>query len=59
MEKSPELKTYEDIEREAKERHIYTSRTKLGLCKNDGCNRERREYSAYCQFCSVKHNHEV
>lgn len=32
------------------------SRTQLGLCKNEGCENERRDHSAYCQPCSDKHN---
>lgn len=30
---------------------IYVSRTKLGYCKNDGCNNKRRDCSAYCGEC--------
>ena len=29
----------------------YVSRTKLGFCKNDGCNNKRRAGSAYCGKC--------
>lgn len=33
----------------------YTSKTKEGLCKNDDCENDRREKSAFCQECSNKH----
>lgn len=33
----------------------YTSKTKRGECKNDGCFNPRREKSAYCEQCSKKH----
>ncbi len=31
------------------------SKTKLGICKNEDCQNERRDGSAYCQECSDKH----
>lgn len=34
----------------------YTSRTKIGMCKNEGCYNRRRPKSAFCEECSKKHN---
>ena len=33
---------------------INTSKSHLGLCKNDKCKNKRRHCSAYCQECSDK-----
>lgn len=30
---------------------FYISRTKLGYCKNNGCDKQRRPKSAYCGEC--------
>jgi hypothetical protein len=47
--------TYEEIVKKINEKRkenglgsIVISRTKLGFCKNDGCNVRRRHASAYC-----------
>lgn len=35
------------------------SRSKLGICKNDGCYNQRRFRSAYCQECSDRWRGEI
>ena len=43
-------KTNKEQKRKGKTK-IYISRTKLGFCKNEGCNNKRRDKSAYCGQC--------
>ena len=44
----------EETKKVWKSMHRYFSRCKLGFCKNEDCENNRRHCSAYCQECSNK-----
>ena len=53
-------KKYSDTIKEVEEKNrnlhgkdkLYVSRTKLGFCKNEGCDNKRRHGSAFCGKCT-------